>query len=523
MRDLSKRVLRSALVLVVAVGLWGCSSSGNPPGTDPATPTVASATPTAVAESATPPNAPTDPIAPTNPELIPVAERVTHSFTPASGNLLNPERGLFSAYDLPNDVDFSAVRDEAGNTLIRSYIRLDEWRDSDLPQSLLDELTQSFAALRAAGVKVIPRFAYNAGPYPDSEPDASLEQVLRHIEQVTPILRENADVIAWMETGFIGAWGEWHTSTNGLDQDPDAKRAIVAALLAALPPERMIQLRYPTDIIEFNPTPLSAESAFTQSDQARIGHHNDCFLASADDEGTYTRGDENTMARDQDYLHELSRFTPMGGETCNPNPPRSDCPTTLAEMELLHFSEINLEYHEEVVQAWRDQGCFEEIQQRLGYRFVLQTASYQAQVRPGGTTTLEVTFDNQGFASLINPRPLYLVVNGAERYVLPLPDVEPRRWEAGQRITLTIPIRLPAGAAEGEYQLALWLPDASDTLRDDPRYAVAFANENVWDDATGDNLLGTLTISTDAGGESDPTAEDISLAAPVTVTMNPIP
>ena len=78
-------------------------------------------------------------------------------------------------------------------------------------------LNSIFADIREAGVKAIIRFAYNQGPYPDSEPDASKAQILRHIEQLAPLLQNNADVIAWLEAGFIGAWGEWHTSTNGLD------------------------------------------------------------------------------------------------------------------------------------------------------------------------------------------------------------------------------------------------------------------------------------------------------------------
>lgn len=444
---------------------------------------------------------------------------VTITYTPAPGNILNPERGFFSPFDLPSNADFNVVRQANGNTLVRSYIRLDEWRTTDLPQSLLDELSESFANLRASGVKVIPRFAYNAGPYPDSEPDASKEQVLRHIEQLTPLLQANADVIAWVEAGFIGAWGEWHTSTNGLDQSLETKREIVQALLRVLPPTRMVQLRYPTDIIRFYEAPVSNTIAFNESDQARIGHHNDCFLASEDDWGTYNRDGANTIVSDQAYLKELTRFTPMGGETCNPNAPRTDCPSTLAEMELLHFSEINLNYHTRVLRLWKTQGCFEEIQQRLGYRFVLQEANYNPNVRPGGRVNLQVTLQNEGFASLINPRPLYLVVEGAQVYLLPLPDIEPRRWEAGHTVVLTIPVRLPATISEGEYQLGLWLPDAALTLQNDPRYAVAFANESVWNEQSGVNILGTVTVAKDVTGTFDRWAQTLMLAAPVQVDI----
>ena len=108
--------------------------------------------------------------------------------------------------------------------------------------------------MRTAGLKAISRFAYNfpqGGSYPYQDPDATRQQVLAHIAQLEPVLRKNADVIAYLEIGFVGAWGEWHSSTNKLvDPEPnskinDASRAIVNCLLEALPQERMVAMRYP--------------------------------------------------------------------------------------------------------------------------------------------------------------------------------------------------------------------------------------------------------------------------------------
>ena len=138
---------------------------------------------------------------------------VTHTYAPTDASILNPERGFFTPYELPGTPGFSPVR-ATGNTLVHLNIRLDDWREIDIPQDVLDRLDSNFADIRDAGVKAIIRFAYNQGPYPDSEPDTSKAQILRHIEQLTPLLQNNADVIAWVEAGFIGAWGEWHTSTN---------------------------------------------------------------------------------------------------------------------------------------------------------------------------------------------------------------------------------------------------------------------------------------------------------------------
>ncbi len=424
---------------------------------------------------------------------------VTHTFSPSDASILNPERGFFTPYALPGNAGFSTVR-ATGNTLVHLNINFDDWRETDIPQEVLDGLQTNFDDIRDGGVKAIVRFIYNLGPYPDSEPDASKTQILRHIEQLTPLLQKNTDVIAWLEAGFIGAWGEWHTSTNGLDNLTD-KRDILNALIGAIP-NRYVQVRYPANIIEMYPNPADAV-------KARVAHHNDCFLSSNTDVGTYERDGTITIERDQKYLAELTRFTPMSGETCAPNPPRSECTIAIREMELLHFSAINEAYHKGILRSWEEGGCLQEITDRIGYRLSLTSADFNEQVRPGGILNLTVNLQNTGFASIINERPLYVVLrterSDSEVEVAPYKvklDIDPRTWEPGVA-TLTAKLHVPSNIVDGDYQLALWLPDGYESLQDNPLYAIRFANENVWDEATGLNVLGKLSITESAGGESE--------------------
>jgi hypothetical protein len=421
------------------------------------------------------------------PEPVPL----THTYVASDAPLLNPERGFFTPYELPGTAGFSPVR-ATGNTLVHLNIRLDDWRETDIPQPVLDGLQTNFDDMREAGIKAIIRFAYNQGPYPDSEPDASKEQILRHIEQLTPLLQKNADVVAWLEAGFIGAWGEWHTSTHGLDNLTD-KRDILNALIAAIP-NRYVQVRYPANIIEMFPNPDDAA-------KAHVAHHNDCFLSSETDVGTYERDGVVTIERDKAYLAELTRFTPMSGETCAPNPPRSECESALSEMALLHFSAINEAYHKGILRSWEQGGCMEEVNNRLGYRLTLLSADFNERMRPGGVLSLTVILQNTGFASIINERPLYVVLVGRDDippYKIRL-DVDPRTWEPGTA-TFTSKLRIPSNISEGTYQLALWLPDGFESLQNSPLYAIQFANENVFDPSTGYNMLGAINVSKAAGG-----------------------
>lgn len=415
---------------------------------------------------------------------------VSHRYAPTEAVLLNPERGFFTPYELPGPAGFSPVR-ITGNTLVHLNLRLDEWREADIPSEVLEGLDENFSDIRAAGVKAIFRVAYNQGPYPDSEPDAPKRWILRHIQQLTPLFQKHGDVIAWVEAGFIGAWGEWHTSTHGLDNLGD-KGEVLQALLAALPANRFVQVRYPADILALYPDPADAAAA-------RVAHHNDCFLSSDTDVGTYERHGENTIVRDQAYLAELTRFTPMSGESCAPFPPRSECASALHEMELLHVSALNEAYHKGILRSWEQGGCMAEVVNRLGYRLALAGADFNEQVRPGGLLNLSVRLENGGFAALVNERPLFLVLEGEKRYPLPLPAIDPRTWQPGVS-SFTLQVRLPADLPQGDYALALWLPDAAPGLQDNPLYAVRFANEGTWEEDTGFNRLGRLRVDASVPG-----------------------
>ncbi|MEB0288880.1 DUF4874 domain-containing protein, partial [Cryobacterium sp. 10S3] len=67
----------------------------------------------------------------------------------------------------------------------------------------------------------------------------------------------NADVIACVQLGFIGTWGEQYYSDFFGDASPNAAQGklldqnwkdrieVIKAMLDAVPADRMIQLRYP--------------------------------------------------------------------------------------------------------------------------------------------------------------------------------------------------------------------------------------------------------------------------------------
>lgn len=430
---------------------------------------------------------------------------VTYAEDP--GIIANPARGWYhhtethsypdgSGWSPLDPSELAGLRTQ-GVTQVLRVVYLERYVDQDLDSTVMDALEKDFATARAAGMSVILRFAYaQGGDWPYSPPygDATPERVLSHISQLTPLLRENADVIAVVQQGFIGLWGEGYYTDHfvadpadpGTVTDADwlQRDRVVDALLAALPPSRMVQVR--TMLMKQQALgtssgtagALTSAQAYDGSDAARIGHHNDCFLASPDDFGTFL---SDPLSLDQDYLAQDTRFVPMGGETCAVNPPRSQWPSAADEMQKYHYSFLNEDYNRDVLSSWGQDGI-DTAARRLGYRFVLESS----RVVDGAAASVSITLRNDGWAAPYNPRPVQLVLTGASgSVVIPL-DSDARTWAPGERVVLNVPL---VGVAPGDYHVSLALPAPEPSIAGDPRYAIRMADLGTWDAATGRNDL----------------------------------
>lgn len=439
----------------------------------------------------------------------------TVTYSPSADNFANPERGFYvqrfpvapALQIYPIEVsDLQAARAN-GMTVVRAYFLLDTFKAGPISQAVLDQISGSLAKVRTAGMKIIPRFAYN---FPTSDyltaKDAPVDVVLQHLTQLESLLKSNADVIAFLEAGFIGAWGEWHTSSNGLigaTNDERAinsnTRAIVDKLMSVLPPDRAIAVRYPSAKMQlFASQPLTASEAFANTTKARIGHHNDCFLAGVTDRGTYP--DNATERESQRTYHAAdSLYSPQGGETCGVDDSNaySSCTNALAQLARFHFSVLNTDYEPTVLGLWASGGCMEDIKKRLGYRFRLVESVAAGEVAAGGTFTITLRVTNEGFANLYNARPLDVVLRpragGNAIRITANEDV--RRWLPGETRNVSLAVPIAASAALGSYDIYLHLPDAAPSLAARPEYAIRFANAGMWDAATGlNNLNRTVNV-----------------------------
>lgn len=420
---------------------------------------------------------------------------IVHQFVASNAKLVNPDRGW------QEPIDDIAVNPNAVNavpsdiTLARTFVRLDAYRTLALPKSLLKNVGMGLANAQRQHVGIILRFVYNDGPSVGSQ-DASQAIILRHVRQLSPILHAHAGSLAGVEAGFIGAWGEWHGSAYGLDTNAAAKRKIVAALGAAVPSPVPILLRYPYDIRALQHA--WRNSASMKPLLARIGSHQDCFLASSpDDWGTW--GQRGGTVNGDKYLIASLRHALVGGETCNPTPPqRTQCTTALREMKLMHFTYLNRRF--EPNSLARLNSCNTTLTNRLGYRLVLKEGTWPRSItRSSRPVTFSIKLQNTGFAAPTVQRKINIVfVRGKTKVVRTLyKDV--RLIRPGTR-TLKNSLTLPKSMARGNYTLYLAITptgsSATSAMRTNStrNVGIELANDNVWNRTLQMNRIGSIRV-----------------------------
>ncbi len=389
-------------------------------------------------------------------------------------------------------------------TVIFRYFLLNAFLNNNISNTYLDNIKKDFDIIRNAGLKCIVRFSYsNAQSTSPQQPTKS--QILEHIKQIAPILESNKDIILSHQAGFIGTWGEWYY-TNSTEFGTEGsinttqwgnRKEIIDAMLEATPAEIPLQVRYPgIKRTMYGNTQLTEQTAYQNTPFARIGFYNDAFLNKWGDMGTYGVGENvNPIGTAlYNYLANETRFTPMTGETNGLNPPRTDGPNALNEMNLTNWTTLNRDYYTQNFTNWINSGHYPDILRKLGYRFVLEQGKFQA---ADNQLNIELSIRNDGFARMLKKRRAWIILkNNADNAQYPfLLDTDPRTWEKGVTTIVSQSIDI-SGIPGGTYECFLSLPDPDPGLALRPEYSVRFANQNIWMGMAGYNNLQYSFIKT---------------------------
>lgn len=318
----------------------------------------------------------------------------------------------------------------------------------------------------------------------DVEPDK--DQLLRHIQQIKPILREYEDVIMAVDGGFFGPWGEMHSSTFGTS--PEAYAWLIDALLDAVPESRSIIVQPGAFLSWYNST-YGTGYTFANIDQipspepgtpeSRLGFFNDSYAYGCDEgenfpddwgslsEGAFwpgnPLGDEDDYDRGRIMTRIRLQNSFYGGEAQGDETLWNTYPFVAFEASYAQTVYLNADYSDEVHERWADfeyteanmsvrmenaykapyavgQAVFDPVydgrngveywRDRLGYRLVLRDANASDRITPADELRFEGKIQNVGFGNIVNRKNVTVILlSQADGAAYPaLTDIDARLW-----------------------------------------------------------------------------------------------
>lgn len=147
---------------------------------------------------------------------------------------------------------------------------------------------------------------------------------------------------------------------------------------------------------------------------------------------------------------------------------------------------------------WLSDGCYDDVNNLIGYRFQLDQLSHSSTAKKGETVSVAVDLRDVGWARIFSARRLVITrKHRATGQTLNGTAGDARQWpsQATRSSTVNINVNIPSTAAAGSYDVFVSMPDHWPTTRDIAAYAVRFANADpaaqAWDPSSARFKTGT--------------------------------
>lgn len=323
-------------------------------------------------------------------------------FNESNMELINPARGFYVQINSYEDNRIKELSREGIKIVLIAY-DIEDYINTIISEGKLEELDIVLYEARKHNMQIIFRAAY--GFDPNYNDPVSVDTIYTHISQIAPIINNYKDVIMCVQAGFIGPWGEWHSSKffTGDKEEVKIRNNILSSLIESLDEEIIInvrRLRFIRDAIEAG------------IDKSRLGLHNDAFLANSNDLGTY---DDKDYTREEELKWAKTNITHgiNGGEM----PLISDYTTidnAIAEMNSLQISYLNCRYNKDILNYWKTVPYkggtgYEYVKNHLGYRLWLSEVRIPKYLKDNRKFNIELTLNNSGFAPIQKGYEVHLI------------------------------------------------------------------------------------------------------------------
>lgn len=307
---------------------------------------------------------------------------------------------------------------------------------------------------------------------------------------------DNAGNTAWKDDGWLATYTPWSLTMCKDGQFEDEYRSnIISGIYAATPNSIMVTSNYVAK--ELLNTSLNPASAFSGSNLARTSVKD--FIKNTPDEIA------NTNALNLDWVKNQSKYTFFGGSPYIESDDYS-IESYLDNMALYHMqyssptfliNMINGDYsssYTDTNSVFNGVSYANYYEAHLGYRLVLRDADVSV---TGNNITASIDIENVGFGDVIAKNDIYLVLKDANGETFDVKsglDLRTTKDTDGHyRFEFTA--QKPKYLNTENYTVYLKLAEPSASIGSAPKYTIQLANENIYDQTLGANLLGTIEES----------------------------
>lgn len=378
-----------------------------------------------------------------------------------------------------------------------------------------------------------------------------------HLWQLRDVFSEFEDVIMCVKGGFLGPWGEMHSSSYA--NTAEGYHWLLNALLDYVPVSRSIlvhaggvmawhNIEYGTNHSFNNLMPIPERDSPAQ----RFGMFNDSYSRGGQgytdggslSEGNHLVGNDYERNAALTWIRNQNNF--YGGETVRSgNEPDNfyqlypRFPNVPYEAAYARTTHLNTSYSSAAYGLWDDfiytekaitepftprhdgvtrtavfdpvyegKTGMEFIRDRLGYRLVLREAKASEKIAQNSSLRFEGKIQNVGFGLIVNKKNVSVILkskSGTESYTA-LTDIDARNWrpaedrnnrpdntDAWRDLTFTINTNEFGDVPSGDYEIYLKINDPTEQYAN--RRSIRFANNgNNWNPNLGANLIGFTTI-----------------------------
>ena len=384
-----------------------------------------------------------------------------------------------------------------------------EGQDYDLDDTFFNALFDTFENCRNNGSTIAVRFRYDDRGKSNPEPK-TFEQVLKHISQIkeSGLLQKYQDILMFVESGFVGQWGEQH---GGKYTSVDYKAQVLAAMLDCVPSPVPVTVRTPDIFAKYVGIKRSelADYVCQTEDEKRVGLYDDGYMGSNSDLGTYANREIETT-----WLGNQTLTSYFGGEfsgnidfakqydTYKPQ----NC---LPEMYKTHLSYINgniFQLYKDYTfnksldvkgydnSAYYGQTVWQFIRDHLGYRFVLKNSRLSKHVAQGDTLDLSFTLVNNGFANPTKKQNCEILLYKDGNFVSCPVELDQTQWHSGKTVKNELKIKIPAFLQAGKWEVYFKSSVGNVDMSQFAMRSIRFANKDTWNGALGANYLGSFTV-----------------------------